>query len=81
MAPLRASVQNGRLVLDDPSDIPDSEVVNLQLVEGFVAVGADDLDEADRSALHTELEASIREADSGQAEDFAKVLAELRSPP
>ena len=50
----------------------------LQLVDGIVSVDGDGLDDAERAQLHQELEASIAEADAGQTEDFAKVLAELR---
>ena len=53
----------------------------LQLVEGIVTDDRDDLDEEDRAELHAELEASIAEADAGQTEDFATVIAELRHRP
>ena len=75
MHALKAQVKNGRLVLDEPTDLPEGEVVYLQPVEGV----HDEMGEADRAALHAELEASLAEADSGQTEDFSKMLAELRS--
>jgi len=79
MQPLKAHVHNGRLVLDEPTDLPEGEVVYLQPMDGIVAVvDGDDLDDEERAALHRELEASIAEADAGQTEDFATVLAELR---
>jgi hypothetical protein len=78
MQPLRAHVKKGRLVLDEPTDLPDGEVVHLQLVDGIVANEDDGLDDEERAALHAELEASIAEADAGQTEDFAAVIAELR---
>lgn len=37
----------------------------------------DDLDEAERAELHREIEASIAEAEAGDTEDLAKVLARL----
>ena len=49
---LKAHVHNGRLLLDEPTDLPDGEVVYLQLVEGLVADGVDDLDDEERAALH-----------------------------
>lgn len=39
--PLRAHVKNGRLVLDEPTQLPEGEVVYLQLVDGLVAQGDD----------------------------------------
>ena len=76
--PLRAHVKNGRLVIDDPTDLPEGEVVYLQLVDDIVADGADDLDDEERAALHAELDVSIAEADAGHTEDFGRLLAELR---
>jgi len=79
MPPLKARVHNGRLVLDEPTDLPEGEVVYLQLVNGLVRnAGEDELDE-DRAALHRELEASIAETDAGETEDFAALLADLRA--
>ena len=78
MQPLRAHVRNGRIVLDEPTDRPEGELVYVQLVDGVIADDRDDLDDEDRAALHRELDASIAEADAGETEDFAQVLAELR---
>lgn len=81
MQPLKARVIKGRLVLDEPTDLPEGEVVYLQLADGIVPGGTDDLDDAERAALHRELDASIAEADAGETEDFGKVLSELRQRP
>jgi hypothetical protein len=78
MQPLRATVHQGRLVLDEPTDLPEGEVVYLQPVEGVVADPGDDVADDEREALHRELQASIREADAGATEDFGQMLAELR---
>jgi hypothetical protein len=78
MQPLKAHVKDGRIVLDEPTDLPEGEVVYVQLVDSIVADDGDDLDDADRAALHRELDASIAEADAGETEDFAQVLTELR---
>ncbi len=78
MQPLKAHVHNGRLVLDEPTDLPEGEVVYLQPLATVVAADGDDLDDEERAALHRELDASIAEADAGETEDFATVLAELR---
>lgn len=78
MQPLRAHVRNGRIVVDEPTDRPEGEVIYVQLVDGVVADDRDDLDDEQRGALHRELDASLAEADAGETEDFARVLAELR---
>ena len=78
MLPLKAQVRNGRLVLDEPTDLPDGNVVYLQLVDGFVGDDEDDLDDQERAELHRELEASIAEVEAGHTRDFGKLLARLR---
>lgn len=75
---MKARVRNGRLVLDEPTDLPEGEVVELFQLGGVLASGGDELDDDERAALHREIEASIEEADAGQTEDFAKFLTELR---
>lgn len=78
MRVLKANVQKGRLVLDEPTDLPEGEVVELVTLDDALASGADDLDDDERAALHCELEASLEEADAGQTVDLAQALAELR---
>lgn len=72
MQPLKAHVHNGRLVLDEPTDLPEGEVVYLHPVDG------DEMDDEERAALHAELDASLAEADAGKTEDFGRMMAELR---
>jgi len=57
MQPLKAQVRNGRLVLDEPTDLPDGEVVELWPAP----LGDDEMDDEERAALNAELEASERE--------------------
>lgn len=78
MQPLKAHVHNGRLLLDEPTDLPEGEVVYLGPLDGIVAVAEDDFDDDERAALHAELEASMAEADAGETEDFGTLIAELR---
>jgi hypothetical protein len=79
MQPLKAHVRNGRLVLDEPTDLPEGEVVELVPIDEVLARGGDDLDDEDRAELHHALEESIAEADAGQFIDADDVLAELRA--
>ena len=79
MLPLKAHVKNGRLVLDEPTDLPEGEVIELVPLVEVLAGGGDDLDEDERAALHAELKASVAEAQAGQLVDAGVVLAELRA--
>jgi hypothetical protein len=79
MQPLKAHVKNGRLVLDEPTDRSEGEVIELVPLDEVLAKGGDYLDDEDRAALHAELEASIAEAKTGQLIDADVVLAELRA--
>jgi hypothetical protein len=71
MHPLKAVVRNGRLVVDEPTALPEGTEIELVPIDDVLAAGADDLDDE-------ELSASIAEGEAGQTEDFATVLAELR---
>lgn len=78
MQPIRAHVKNGRLMLDEPTTLPEGQVVYLQPIEGLVVTEAEDRDGDDRAALHAELEASLAEAEAGEVVDFSRALADLR---
>jgi hypothetical protein len=79
MQPLKAHVRKGRLVLDEPTDLPEGEEVELVPVDEVLVRGGDYLDDEERAALHRELEASIAEAEAGELVDMDDVLAELRA--
>jgi hypothetical protein len=79
MHPLKAHVRKGRLVLDEPTDLPEGEEVELVPLDDVLANGGDYLDDEERAALHAELEASIAEADAGKLMDARVVMAELRA--
>lgn len=79
MAPFKAHVRNGRLLLDEPTALPDGAIVELLPVDEVLANGGDYLDDDERAALHRELEASIAEAKAGHLVDASEVIAELRT--
>lgn len=74
MGPIRARVKNGRLILDEPTDLPEGTVLDLVLDDE-----GDDLTPGERKALHVELRRSAGEAKKGRTKSGAKVLAELRA--
>ena len=72
--PIKACVRAGRLVVDEPTDLPDgTEIELLPLDPG------DWLDEADRAALHDALRESDADVAAGRLVDAETILRELRS--
>lgn len=70
MHPLKAQVKNGRIVLDEPTDLPEGEVVYLV---------AADLGDEERAALQEDLRESIEEMRRGDLIDADDALAVLRA--
>ena len=71
---IKARVRAGRLVVDEPTNLPEgTEVELLPLDPG------DWLDEADRAALHAALADSQADVATGRLMDAADVLKALRS--
>ena len=70
---VRARVQNGRLRLDEPTDLPDGTEVDLAVVED-----GDELDDEDRAKLHAAIKASGAEFRAGKGIPSDEVIAELK---
>jgi hypothetical protein len=71
---LTAHVHKGRLLVDEPTELPDgTEVVLLPLDPG------DWLNPDDRAALHRALAASEEDVEAGRLFDADEVLRELRA--
>jgi hypothetical protein len=73
MSPLRARVENGRLRLDEPVDLPDGTVVDLVADDE-----GDDLSDAEREALHQALLRASASADAGSLKPATAIIDELR---
>jgi hypothetical protein len=71
---LRARVKGGRLVLDEPSTLPEGTEVDL-----IPADDIDDLDPTERARLHGFLADSIRKHVPGTGVPADEVLARLRA--
>ena len=81
MQPLRAQVRNGRLVLDEPTDLPEGEVVLLTPLDASVQGNGDAFDDEERRALHEALDEGVLAARAGDhvdAEDFVNELLARR---
>ena len=79
MQPLRAHVRDRRLVLDEPTDLPDGTAVELVSIDDVVASGGYLMDDETRAVFAQELEASFAEEDAGQLIDAADAIADLKA--
>ncbi|WP_438027569.1 hypothetical protein [Sorangium sp. So ce233] len=70
MSALRAKVQGGRLVLDEPTSFAEGTVIDLVVADN------DDPDDAERARLDEALEISLASAREGTI-DVDDVLAEI----
>ena len=73
MSPLRARVEKGRLILDEPTTLPDGTVIDLVADDE-----GDDLTDEERHALHAVLSASWNSAEAGRLRPASAILDELR---
>ena len=71
---MKAHVRKGRLIVDEPVDLPDGTVVELLPLDP-----GDWLGEDDRAALHRALAASQADVEAGRVVDAEEILRELRS--
>lgn len=76
MRAFKAHVENGRIVVDEPTDLPDgTELYLLPLREG------DELDDDERAALHAAIVEAEGELDAGQVVSEEELWARLRAIP
>jgi hypothetical protein len=71
---LTARVSKGRLVLDEPTDLPEGTEVDLLPMDP-----GDWLDDEDRAALHRALDASASDVAAGRLVEAHDLLKEIRS--
>lgn len=79
MQALKAHVRSGRIVVDEPTDLPEGaelEVGSLQIVDA-----GDDLDDEERARLHRGLDQAIASVRAGQMVDGDEVINRLLSRP
>jgi len=70
-----AHVRNGRLVLDEPVNLPDGTLLELVSVDH----GSDPLDAEERAEFAQDLEASLTEEEAGQLIDVVDAIADLKT--
>lgn len=70
---LKAHVRGGRLVLDEPTELPDGSEVEL-----VIADDGDELDDDDRARLHASLQRSAEQFSAGRGIEATEALARLQ---
>ena len=78
MRALKAHVRGGRLVLDEPTDLPEGEAVELVPLDEVLAAGGDYLDEDERQRLHESIERGLEDVRAGRTVEAEQVIAGLR---
>jgi len=73
MSPLRARVEKGRLISDEPTNLPEGTVIDLVADDE-----GDNLTDDDRRALHAALSASWTSAEAGRLRPAGEIIDELR---
>ena len=71
---IKGRVHGGRLVVDEPTDLPEGTEIELIPVDP-----GDELDDAEREELHKALAQSQEDIEAGRLVDAADVLKGLRS--
>lgn len=76
MQSLKAHVENGRIVVNDPTDLPDGAELDLVVVHG-----GDELDADERKRLHASIARGIADVRAGRERDLDEYLDELDAEP
>jgi hypothetical protein len=79
MRALKAHVRGGRLRLDEPTDLPNGEAVELVPLDEVLASGGDYLDAEERKRLHASIDRGLEDVHAGRATDARQVMAVLRA--
>jgi hypothetical protein len=73
MTILHALVRNGRVVVDEPTDLPDGSKVDLLLLDASADMGPEE-----QAALEASISRGLAQADRGELHSVDEVLARLR---
>lgn len=72
MQALKVQVKNGRLVLDEPTDLPEGAEVEVVVID-------DELTADERAALHASLDRALDDSEAGRGVDAAEYLRQYRA--
>jgi len=79
MHALKARVENGRIKLDEPTDLPEGKMIDLVPLDEVFLNGGDDLDDEERAALDESIREGIEDMEAGRTIDAKAAIAQLRS--
>ena len=79
MQALKARVENGRLKLDEPTDLPEGQLIELVPLDEVFLNGGDDLDDQERVELHNSIREGIKDMEAGRTVDAKTAIVALRS--
>jgi hypothetical protein len=82
MSLLKAHVQDGQVVLDEPTDLPNGTelyVVSADQLKGVALLADDGMDESDRARLHASIRRGIQDGRDGKVTDLGEFLDELEA--
>ena len=68
----KVQVKNGRLILDEPTDLPDGAEVEILVIE-------DELTAEERAELHASLDRALDDSDAGRGMDAWEFLERYRT--
>lgn len=80
MSTLKVRVENGRIKLDEPTDLPNGTelvVVPVDELEDVVLMQNDGLDDEERKELVRTIDEGLAAVDAGRVHDFKQALAAL----
>ena len=72
MSTIRARVRNGRLIVDEPTNLPEGTEFDLVIDDA-----GDDLDESERAALDAAITRAWASVQAGEGRRAADILADL----
>lgn len=84
MQPIKAHFQNGQVVFDEPTDLPNGTVlyvVPAEQLSDAVVLRDDGLDDDERKRLHESIRRGIEDGRAGRVTDFDEFLDELDAQP
>jgi hypothetical protein len=68
----KIQVKNGRLVLDEPTDLPDGAEVEVLVID-------DELTAEERAELHASLDRALEDSDAGRGMEACEYLQQYRA--
>ena len=80
----RIRVENGRIKIDEPTELPNGTepyVVSAEALDDIVLLRDDGLDENERKQLHASIRRGIEDGRAGRVTDLDEVLVELEAQP